>query len=381
VHDVAIAGAGPAGVAAAIHLVRAGQRVVLLERDVMPRPKACGEGLFATGVNELRALGIDAGCLGGRPLARIRFHAGGHTAEAPALGAVSVERADLAAALLAVARAGGVDLRAGGEAVQGLTNSAGRAVAFRTSRGPVEARAFVAADGLNSRLRRAAGLDGGRHSRRWGVSTHIRLAADAGDAIEVFFEDGYELYVTPLAGCRANLALLGGRAAMARFAGRRAAAFAALIAEHPALAAREARIDDRVLAAGPFGRKARRAWRANLVLAGDAAGFADGISGEGMSAALASGRLAATAVTRLLAGEGRAPLRDYEQARRSLVRNSNLLAGLALALAANPRLAALAVRNLERRPVTFARLVAINAGSEPLAALRPRDLLALSAGL
>jgi geranylgeranyl reductase family protein len=57
--DVLIAGAGPAGAAAAIRLARAGRRVVLCDRSRFPRDKACGDGLIADSMAALQTLGLD----------------------------------------------------------------------------------------------------------------------------------------------------------------------------------------------------------------------------------------------------------------------------------------------------------------------------------
>lgn len=382
-HDVAVAGGSLAGVAAALHLARRGRRVVLLEKALQPRPKACGEGLFPAGVRELRALGLlpaVADC--SAPLRGVAFHAGGHSVAAP-LGpdgsdGLGLRRATLAPLLLRAAREAGVEVRTG-VAVTGLLSAGGRLRAFATNDGPVEARAFVGADGLGSRVRRLAGLDAGRRGERYGVSFHVALPAPA-DHVHVFFEQGYELYLTPVSPASprpaANVALLMRRPELAAMRGRLEAAVDGLLATHPALAG--ATREDRVLVAGPFAASCSRAWRANLLLAGDAAGFFDGITGEGMSAALAMGRLAAVALDTHLCEGSYAPMREYERARRQLVRNSTLLARLTLALGRAPWSAAVAVRNLERRPGTFARLVAINSGEAPLSALRPRDLAALA---
>ena len=58
--DVIVAGAGPAGAAAAWRLAAAGRRVILCDRHAFPRDKACGDGLIADTRAVLRSLGIDA---------------------------------------------------------------------------------------------------------------------------------------------------------------------------------------------------------------------------------------------------------------------------------------------------------------------------------
>jgi flavin-dependent dehydrogenase len=164
---------------------------------------------------------------------------------------------------------------------------------------------------------------------------------------------------------------------MARFAGDLDGTVCALLQAHPATSGAE--VVDAPLAAGPFAASCRRAYRANVVLAGDAAGFFDGITGEGMSAALAGSRLCAAAIEAYLDGDANA-FACYDQQRRALVRNSNLLGRVSLILGSKPSLAATAVRNLACHPQTFERLVRVNSGSAPLRSLRPRDLSALLFG-
>jgi flavin-dependent dehydrogenase len=117
------------------------------------------------------------------------------------------------------------------------------------------------------------------------------------------------------------------------------------------------------------------------VLAGDAAGFFDGVSGEGMSLALRTAPWCAAAIAAYLhTGDERA-FATYDRRRRSAAHNSELLARVTLALAHDRRIAAFAIRNMRRRPATFDRLVAISGGELPLHSLRPRDVPALLFGI
>jgi menaquinone-9 beta-reductase len=164
-----------------------------------------------------------------------------------------------------------------------------------------------------------------------------------------------------------------------RFAGRLNKEYRELLAGYPQLAG--ACLVDEPKVAGPFPRTSQRAWRANLVLAGDAAGFFDAISGEGMSVALVGARSCAGAISAHLQTGAYERLRDYDRQRRTLVRNSDLLARFSLLLGSRDWTARVAVRNLARRPEAFAKLVTINTGEAPLTSLRPRDLSALLAGI
>ena len=248
-----------------------------------------------------------------------------------------------------------------------------------TDAGDVRARVVVGADGLNSRVRRLAGLQTPRRGHRFGVAAHIRPNTAPEPFVDISVENGYEVYLTPVGDGLLNAALLTSRSTMRAFAGDLAGRYAELLRSHPALAAGFEVVDEPV-AAGPFPAAARRAFQANVVLVGDAAGFFDGITGEGMSAALVSARFCADAVHAYVDGAGVGAFRTYDVQRRALVRNANLVGRLSLALASHPALARRAVRNLGRRPETFERLARISAGEMGLRALRPRDALAMFAG-
>lgn len=383
-YDVAIVGGSIAGAATAWHLARRGRRIVIIERASCVRRKACGEGLFPSGVRELAEIGVLDRI---RPLcgelAALRIIAGGERVQAPlgssARPALGVRRSVLDNALLRNAESAGVEVRRG-VVVESLICDGDRYRGVRTDAGDVEARMIVAADGLRSRLRREAGLDAPARDRRYGVSAHLRLRRVPDPAVEVYVERGYELYVTPVGGAVVNAALLLEQLTMRRFSGDLAGKYRATLAAHPAFRG-GFDVFDEPAAAGPFPARSTQAWRDNLVLAGDAAGFYDGISGEGMSSALTSARACAGGVDAYLAGAGEPALQRYDARRRALVRNSDMLARISLTLARHPVLARVAVRNLARRPQTFARLLRINTGEADWRALRPPDVLALAAGI
>ena len=380
-HDVAVIGGSIAGAAIAIHLAARGLDVVVLERAPDVRPKACGEGLFPLGVAELERLGVmPALAPHSRAIDTLRFVAAEEHADAT-LGidgrhALGVDRVQLVRALLDRARAAGADVRTG-VTVRDLRWDSDRVRAASTDAGDVEARTFVAADGLGSRIRRLAGLDAPARGHRYGVSAHVEAAYDLPPRIEVTVLPAREIYVTPLTDRVANVAVLASRGRIGDFA--QPDAFAAAVRAMPSLAG--ARIVREPLAAGPFPARCTRAWRGNLVLAGDAAGFFDGISGEGLSLALRTAPACTAAVAGYLhTGDERA-FAAYDRRRRAAARSSELLARVTLALARDRRIAAFAIRNMRRRPTTFDRLVAISSSELPLRALRPHDLPALLLGL
>lgn len=379
VYDVVIVGGSLAGAAAAIHLAQRGRNVVIIEQHAFPRRKVCGEGLLPIGVDELDRLGLrDSVEAAGEPLRRLRFAAGSHHVEAVLPGqGIGVRRTTLDALLLDAARTAGVEV-CHGTATRLLVRS-GRAHAVECVGGHTcPGRVVIGADGLHSRIRRLAGLETRSVGTRYGAAAHGQVPSFEPGVVSVSFHDGYETYVTPVGGDSVNAVMLLPRPTLRELGHDPAAAIASRLAATPELAGIE--FEEPVKVAGPFPRTARRAYRGNVVLAGDAAGFFDGVTGEGMGVALASARLCADAVVAHLETGSIAPFRGYDSARRDLVRNSTLLGKLTLALGSRPSAARMAIRNLARQPETFERLVAISGGALGLRALRPSDLLTMLTG-
>jgi flavin-dependent dehydrogenase len=384
--DVLVVGGSVTGAAVATHLVRRGHSVQLLERARFPRRKACGEGLFAMGTRALYELGLLSKL---RPEAGIidslRLEMDGYTVEAPLREAIGIRREVLDIALLDLAVTAGVDVCCG-VTVTGLIESDGAFEGVQTDQGDFKAKLVIAADGLQSRLRRAAGLDVSASANgRYGVSAHFELPEAPARRVDIHFEDGYEVYLTPVGGHVMNVALLLEARQARGLGGRLTAGYEALVAASNALSPNADRIDAPIVG-GPFHARSKHAYRANLLLAGDAAGFYDGISGDGMSLALTGARRCTDAAHAFLQGGDQRHFGDqrhlarYDAQLRSQARNSTLLARLNLALASRPALGRRALRNLARCPETFAKLVAINQGLEGLSALRPADLRALLFG-
>jgi flavin-dependent dehydrogenase len=304
--DVLVVGGGPAGLATAIRCAQAGLRVTVAEPRAAPIDKACGEGLMPAAVARLRAIGVDPA---GRPFRGIRYLDSRHQADAQFRSGqgLGVRRTALHAAL--VGRAARLAIPVLPVRVTGFEQHADRVTAAG-----IEARYLVAADGLHSQIRRSCALDAppARHPR-FGLRRHYRIAPWS-DLVEVYWAPGAEAYVTPVADDLVGVAVLG--AARGDFDSR--------LAAFPALAARLAEAEpsggDR--GAGPLRQDVRRRVCGNVLLVGDASGYLDALTGEGISVALAQ----AAALVECMS-TGRAA--DYERAWRRVSRKSRLLtAGL-----------------------------------------------------
>ena len=369
--DALIIGGGPAGLAAAIVLARAGVHTLLCEKGSFPIDKACGEGVMPTGWSHLQALGVahlldEQNCTS---IAGIRYVspsgrvAAAPFAEGPGRG---IRRTALSAALWQATGALPA-LRIEQQTAAEPLDRVDGGVLVRAGRRRVRARLLVGADGRHSRVRRWAGLDGRPARRqRWGVRRHVRLRP-WNDTVDVHWSnEGVEAYVTPCGGEQVNVAFLWDKARCRRVRGGEGL-FPSLLSAFPHLQARLNGADplSAVRAVGPLAQPARRTVADNVLLVGDAAGYLDAITGEGISLALAAALSLEETVAPLLR-RGKAPLASeltvYERRHRALYRPYHQLTTLVLWLSRFPRLAEWAVRALEQEPVAFQHLLSANMG-------------------
>ncbi|GAA3030416.1 NAD(P)/FAD-dependent oxidoreductase [Streptosporangium longisporum] len=301
--DVLIAGGGPAGLATAIHATMAGMEAVVVEPRPVPVDKACGEGLMPSGAAALRELGVRAE---GRPLRGIRYLDRRHAVEAEFRDGfgLGVRRTTLHAGLALRARELGVRV------VPGKVEDV-RQDGDRVEAAGLRARWLVAADGLHSPLRARLGLELPFHGpRRYGLRRHYPIAPWT-DFVEVHWAADGEAYVTPVGENLVGVAVLSSR--------RRG--YPEHLADFPALLERlDGPAATPVRGAGPLRQRVRSRVAGRVLLVGDAAGYVDALTGEGVSLALTSARLL---VDCLRAGTPEA----YEPAWRRLSRRHRMLTG------------------------------------------------------
>src|SRR5262245_15736744 len=321
------------------------------------------------GVQELRALGVRLPPERGAPFLGIRFIDGNARAEGrfghgPGLG---IRRTALSEAMLARARELGAEIRFG-EAVTGFDPVSQGRVRVQVGARDLEARLLVGADGLHSRIRRAAGLAAPpRGCLRHGMRRHFRAAPQA-PFVEVHWTDGAEAYVTPVGREEIGVALLWGGAATR---------YAELLERFPRLARRlsGAEPTSPVEGAARLHERAVRRFAPGVALVGDAAGHLDPLTGEGVTLGLRCARSLVDAVAR------GAPLGDYERAYRALSRGYYWMTGLLLEVGARPWLRRRLIAALVRQPELFDRLLAISSGEAPPRALGLFGALRLAGGL
>ena len=304
--DLLIAGGGPAGLATALHALQSGLSVVIAEPRPNPIDKACGEGLMPGGLAALAHLGVDPP---GVPFAGIAYLHGDRRAEArfrhgPGRG---VRRTALHDALTAAAHERGAKWVA--VRVEDIEQDAAGVTA-----GGLRARWLVAADGLHSGVRRRLGIEAvpGR-PRRFGVRWHFSTPAWS-EFVEVWWSDRGEAYVTPVAPGQVGVAILSSQKPD--------------LAWFPGLAERLGDAGS-PRGAGPLRQVVQRRVAGRVLLVGDAAGYEDALTGEGISLAV---KQAQAAVQAIVAGRPH----TYEQAWRAITRDYRLLTR-GLVLATRPR--------------------------------------------
>lgn len=265
--DVIVAGGGPVGLAAAIEARLAGLTVVVVEPREGVIDKACGEGLMPGAVPLLDRLGVDPA---GMPLRGVSYNTPTRRADHEFQTGVGrgVRRTVLHSALSARA------------AELGVERVPTRVETFRQDADGVEAAGIRAdwlfgADGLHSTVRRVAGLERAvpRTRRRFGLTRHFPIAPWS-DLIEIHWAPRGEVYVTPLGPELVGITLLGAPRT----------GFDQTIQAIPSLASRIRGADSTtgLKGAGPFLQRASAPSIGRVLLVGDASGYVDAITGEGL---------------------------------------------------------------------------------------------------
>jgi geranylgeranyl reductase family protein len=392
--DVLVVGGGPAGSALACFLARQGRDTLVLEAACFPRDQICGESVSPEGWRILEAMGAD-GCvraLEPQPIRGMRLvspdgtdFAGHYRCERPGFAA---RRLALDAALSRAARAAGARVLEGAR-VRELVFDAGRVAGVVAEIGgerqTLRARLVAGADGRRSVVARGLGLlRPHARLRRFAVRGHWQSAEGLTELGEMHVGGGGYCGIAPLSPTLANVAFVLDQREMREASGDLEAFYrASLKRRWPRIAERLER--GRLLAPpraiGPLAVTARAVAAEGALLVGDAAGFYDPFTGEGVTLALRSAELAAAAIGDALERPGSGPLprlAAYERARHAATRAKFRFYRTLQLIVGWPEAANTMARKLRRRPDLADRLVGIAGDFVPArAAFGPAFLLDL----
>jgi flavin-dependent dehydrogenase len=300
--DLLIAGGGPGGLAAALHARRHGLSVIVAEPRDNPIDKACGEGLMPGGLAELASLGVDPA---GMPLRGIAYLSDRRRAEAPFPGRLGrgVRRTTLHAELASHAKE--QDTQWIPERITTVEQDAHGVTAAG-----IRAKWLIAADGLHSAVRRAVGINAVAGTpRRYGVRWHYQVPAWS-EFVEVHWSRWGEAYVTPVEPDLVGIAILSRNRPELDWFPR--------LANHLHGASR-----GRARGCGPMRQVVPRRVAGRVLLVGDAAGYEDALTGEGISLAVKQAAAAVRAIVDDSPSSYEATwhriTRDYRLLTRSLV--------------------------------------------------------------
>jgi geranylgeranyl reductase family protein len=366
VNDVVVVGAGPAGVASALFLHRLGHQVLLLDRARFPRDKVCGESVSPEAWRLLEGLGIAerVRALAPQPLLGMTLTSpdgtrfSGRYPEGRQGFALRRERLD--AALVQAARAAGVEVREGVRALE-LVRRDGRVAGVRCEAGELQARLVIGADGRDSVVARGLGLRRGASLRRFAIRAHFEGVQGLTRHGEMHVVAGAYCGIAPLSPTAANVALVLEPRELRAAAGDLPGLLARLLLRWPEVESRlrGARLLGPPRALGPLAVRARRQSAPGALLVGDAAGFYDPFTGEGITLALRSAELMAPVADAALRSGRLDDLSRYDRERHAATRDKFLLNRLLQRLIGWPALADSVARRLKRRSDLADRLVGI----------------------
>jgi len=386
-----VVGAGPAGSAAAILLAERGFTVTLLDRAAFPRPKICGEYLSPEAARVLDRLGVlkAVDAAGAQPLHGMRITApdgsvldGTYPTSGPWRGyrdhALAIRRETFDRILLERARVLPVDVRER-HRVTGLIMEGGlvRGVTVEDAEGgagELRSRLVVGADGRGSVVAHALGLRRPHRLQRLALIRHVSGIEGLGDRGEMYVDPPDYCILNPVAPGIVNLSLVVPLAHARPFRGRLETFMEARIKQLRHVPGRLAgmRPEGPLMVMGPLAYRVDEPRVGGVMLAGDAAGFYDPFTGEGLYTALRSAELLAEVAHPALArGDvSMAALASYARVRRAAFADKARVTRALQFVIAHRRLANLAARFLRRRPALLGTLMGVIGDFVP-----PRALL------
>lgn len=363
--DVAIIGGGPAGLASALSLAMKKIPVLIFEPHALPIDKPCGEGIMPAGVAQLKKLGAFAYI--DRRLATFFNGVSFISDEGYRAHAIFKNSTGLGCRRLALSSAlyqrclDFPSITFCREKINGIEID-DRGVKLRSETSIHKARMIIGADGLRSRVRAWTSLAGEKALvQRYGLRQHYALKPWS-DYVEVYFRRGIEAYITPNGDEQVNVTFLWSKDLLPEFFG--ATSFAKLLEFFPEL---EKKLRHKIAvseesAIGPLLQKTKSVISDGVALVGDASGYYDAITGEGISISLTQANALADVISVALKNSSRgvikeAQLENYARQHRAISRSYYRNTALLLWLARRPRLMSTIIRLGQSGPKTFSWMI------------------------
>ena len=362
---ILIIGAGPVGSVLALTLSRAGRRVVLIDSGASSK-KICGEGIFPAGWEILRDLGIDLSITQRSSIEALTYHTfedgERQSVTAPLCGqSYGVERASLLDALTKAVKKSSIEFWPGSRFRDFSFSAGGLEVRFEDSEGASHhlfCGLLVGADGLHSTVRRKAKLQSKNPARylRWGTRCYFR-SPEQRHAVEVTLGQGVESYLTPLGDDLYGLAFLWAPKRLTQSLTGDGPTYERLLPYLPPdlmshLPTPKGDFWGGERAIGPLEQKVDSVLHSSkrIVLVGDAAGYFDALTGEGLCLGL---RQAQSLANSIISQD----LESYPSKHRTIKSRHHLVVNALLWLLDQPRLRRSVFKGLMHSPRLFQSVI------------------------
>jgi flavin-dependent dehydrogenase len=361
-YDVIVVGAGPAGVSAALACSRQGLSVLVLEKSLESFAKLCGEGFMPKALALFHDLELSY-----EDYAKVHgmtFFAGDYSASTQfSRGCgLGINRLNFALALEErLLREKNTKLLRGARFLSFDAQRNLVTFTLNSAMRQAQCRLLIGADGLRSKVQKSLKLKSLQSkNKRFALGVHLD-AKPWSSNIEVYFAKEIEAYLTPTGPNELNLVFLWSNGFP--LAGYGAfELFSYFLKQFPKLEKRVlfSQHKHEMRACGPFDKIVPKKYLSHkAILIGDAAGYSDPLSGEGMSMALVSGQILGETLGKKLKN-GRLSAFDlaiFHQRLRLRFMRHEAFTKVLLTLSKNPQRAVTALKLLAKKPNLLRHLV------------------------